>query len=57
MRHTALLIIFSQAIVRAKANFGSLSALPNFNKGVNWSVSFVNIVPTTVMLQPLFLSF
>jgi len=33
MRHTALLIIFSLAIVRAKANFGSLAALPNFNKG------------------------
>ena len=25
--------------------------------GVNWSASFVNIVPTTVVLQPVFLSF
>jgi hypothetical protein len=49
MRHTALLIIFSQAIVRAKANFGSLAALPNFNKGVNWSASLVNILPTALL--------
>jgi hypothetical protein len=57
MRLTALLILFSQAIVRAKVSFGSLAALPNLNKGVNWSASFVNIVPTTVVLQPVFLSF
>jgi hypothetical protein len=57
MRLTALLILFSQAIVRGKANIGSLATLPNFNKGVNWSASFVNIVATTVMFQPVFLSF
>jgi len=57
MRLTALLILFFQAIVRAKASFGSLAALPNFKKGVNWSASFANIVPTTVMFQPVFLSF
>jgi hypothetical protein len=57
MRLTVQLILFFQTIVKAKASFGSLAALPNSKKGVNLSVSFVIIVPTTVMLQPVFLSF
>ena len=48
---------FTQTIVRAKASFRPLAAIPNFKKGVNWFASFVNIVSTTVMLKPVFSSF
>ena len=57
MRLTALLIFLFQTTLKAKSTFGSLAALTDFKKGVNWYASFVNIVPTTVMLNPVFLSF
>jgi hypothetical protein len=57
MRLTARSIIFSQTIVKAKENFGSSTALPIFNKGVKHFISFVDMMPTTVMLQHVFLSF
>jgi hypothetical protein len=49
MRLTVQLIIFPQAIAKAKASFGSLAALPNFKKGVNLSASFIRIVQKTLM--------
>jgi hypothetical protein len=51
MRLTVLLILFFQTTVKAKASFGSLTALPKFKKGVNLSASFAYMVQTAVMLN------
>jgi len=46
MRLIAILIFFSLAIVKAKAFFGSLAALPTSEKGLKLPYSFIFLLPT-----------